>query len=142
MNELANSFSELYSYLNVLGDYFTSKIPSNVYEKICKQRNDKYNPIYDNIEVFLDNKKMSKKTRVLIFYLHYKYWCDNEEEKNELRSILKENENKWKKDLEVFKKTSNASENIKIQNQNSLVTVQKRWYIKLFNWIKQKILKK
>ena len=151
MENLANIYSELYSYLNILGNDFISKIPVNIYKQICESKNSEYNPIYNDIDDFEDVNKMSTKTRLLVFYLHFKYWCDSEEEKKQLKGILKENEEKYQNKLReqfnpdnIFKNKEKATtqENEKINQNVAMVEYKESFFKRIINNIKKFIRKK
>lgn len=82
----SNVYSEIYSFIRVLGKYYINKLPQEEYKKIYKNRNKEYNPQF--VLSDFNNNKMLFKTNVIIFYYHVKYWCDTDEEKNLIKKII------------------------------------------------------
>ena len=74
--------------------------------------------------------------------MHYKYWTENEEQKQELIKIFKANQEKQKEKYDVnnmFKeKIENANNDIEIKDDEnkSLMKVEK-WYEKIDNIFKK-----
>ena len=124
----ANTYSEVYSYLNVLGDDFIKKVPLKLYKKIKEMKNNEYNPEY-NFEDFENKSKISKEAQVMIMVFHYKYWCDTDDEKKEIANILKENEKKFVEAYDPFKKFKNQK-NYSTEDKPQSLVVQKKSFIK------------
>ena len=95
-----NTYSEVYSYLETLGYDYVEKIPEEEYSKIIEYRNKDFYPKY-SINDFAN--KLSNEAQCLIIAFHLKYWCNTKEERNRIKKILNENEEKIKKKYEVFK---------------------------------------
>ena len=84
-------YSEVYSVLNILGKEYISKLPTEVYLKIEKEKSDDYNPKYNSI-INLEKQNIKKESLSMIALFHLKYWCDSSEEKETLNQIFKNNE--------------------------------------------------
>ncbi len=82
----SNVYSEIYSFIRVLGKHYINKLPQEEYKKIYKNRNKEYNPQF--VLSDFNNNKMLFKTKVIIFYYHVKYWCDTDEEKKLIKKII------------------------------------------------------
>lgn len=92
----------------------------------------------------LAKQNISKSAVSFICMLHYKYWCDTEEEKAKIRQILIDNKDKQQElHFNYFnKRKTEIAENTYINKKESddarnkqLMVIGKvdRWYIKLFN---------
>ncbi len=128
------NYREIYLILNKLGKEYIDKIPPNIYRYIV-----------ENMDTEADqNNKISKETISFIAVLHYKYWLQNELEKDKFLRILTENQAKMNENnnLEnMFKKGKNEQfTDIKAENEPvnnmQLVRVEK-WYNKVIRFFKR-----
>ena len=127
-------YREIYLILNKLGKEYIDKIPPNIYRYIV-----------ENMDTEADqNNRISKETISFIAVLHYKYWLQNELEKDKFLRILTENQAKMNENnnLEnMFKKGKNEQfTDIKAENEPvnnmQLVRVEK-WYNKVIRFFKR-----
>lgn len=91
-------YSEVYSILNLLGENFIKKLPKSLYEMIKKEKLSSYNPQY-SANLKLEEQDIKKESLSMIALFHLNYWCENEEEKEELKRIFSENEEKYQVEL-------------------------------------------
>ncbi len=128
------NYREVYLILNKLGKEYIDKIPPNIYRYIV-----------ENMDTEADqNNRISKETISFIAVLHYKYWLQNELEKDKFLRILTENQAKMNENnnLEnMFKKGKNEQfTDIKAENEPvnnmQLVRVEK-WYNKVIRFFKR-----
>lgn len=128
------NYREIYLILNKLGKEYIDKIPPNIYRYIV-----------ENMDTEADqNNRISKETISFIAVLHYKYWLQNELEKDKFLRILSENQAKMNENnnLEnMFKKGKNEQfTDIKAENEPvnnmQLVRVEK-WYNKVIRFFKR-----
>lgn len=91
-------YSEVYSILNLLGESFIKKLPTSLYEMIKKEKLDSYNPQYSP-KLKLEEQDIKKESLSMIALFHLNYWCESEEEKEELKRIFSENEEKYQAEL-------------------------------------------
>lgn len=128
------NYREIYLILNKLGKEYIDKIPPNIYRYIV-----------ENMDTETDqNNRISKETISFIAVLHYKYWLQNELEKDKFLRILTENQAKMNENnnLEnMFKKGKNEQfTDIKAENEPvnnmQLVRVEK-WYNKVIRFFKR-----
>lgn len=85
------AYSEVYEILNLLEDEYKNRVPKKVIEFFERERDEKYNPIIE-IDVPLDKQNLKRETMVLLAILNMNYWCDNEDEKQEMLKSFNENE--------------------------------------------------
>lgn len=85
--EDANAYSEIYSYIKILGKKYINKLSKDEYIKIYENRNKKYNPEFI-LSDFNNEKKISYEAKIMILYYHLKYWCENDEERNNIKKII------------------------------------------------------
>ena len=93
---LPKAYSEVYAFIEALGIDYKRKIPKKVYNNIDKLRDKNYNPKYHK-DQSLSLDIISKEALALIAALNLKYWCYNEEKRNELKKQYVEN---YKKEQE------------------------------------------
>ena len=91
-------YSEVYQILNMLGNDYIDKLPTSLYNMLKEKRNIDYNPKYI-IDTPLNEQNIKKESISVVALLHLNYWCEDEEEKLELKKILKDNEDKHQQEL-------------------------------------------
>ena len=88
-------YSEVYSVLKILGKKYIDKIPNSLYNMIQENKLETYNPTY-TLETDLNEQNIKRESISMIALKHLNYWCNSENEKNELKKIFKENDGKYK----------------------------------------------
>lgn len=146
MDEMTQEiYSEVYSILNLLGDYFINKLPTSLYEMIKKEKSSTYNPQYSK-KIDLNEQNIKRESLSMIALFHLNYWCNDESKKEELRKIFLDNENKYQVELrEKYNPDNifNKKEVLKIKqeenyNKNLPVEVkEEKFYRKLIDFIKK-----
>lgn len=131
-------YSEVYSVLRLLGDYYIESIPNSLYKMIVERKNNDYNPEYKAISE-LNNRNVKKATVSLICLLNKNYWNYN----MNIDRILKSNEysiNERYNPDNIFKnKVKYEKEEIQ---EVGLVKVKKdNWYTKVMKFF-SKLLNK
>ena len=132
-------YSEVYQVLNLLGNEYIDKLPKSLFNMLEEKRNINYEPKYTE-DLPLNKQNIKKETLSIIALLHLNYWCENENEKNELKQIFKNNEDNYQNELRekynpdnIFKK--HIQENI-VKNEVSLVEYKESIFKRLINKIK------
>lgn len=137
-------YSEVYSVLNLLGDYFIEKIPVDTYKMIKEKRNKDYNPIY-NLNISLDKQKISRRSLSVIALFDVNYWSGIER-KSILKEMFKQNGIQRQKELSEKYKIEDMFKPIGSENKNTSeeITVKEEKNIfykmldKIKNWLKKK----
>lgn len=88
--KIPRAYSEVYSFLNTLGSEYIKKIPEKIYNTVKDNRDKEYNPVYKK-EQTLKKGMLSNEAISLIAALNLQYWCENDEEKKELKEKYLEN---------------------------------------------------
>lgn len=96
--KVQETYSEVYGVLNMLGDSFINKLPEKLVNMIKEEKSSTYNPKYIPNKS-LTEQNIKRETLAMITLLHLNYWCETEDEKNELRAILNENEKKYQEEI-------------------------------------------
>lgn len=115
-------YSEVYGIIDCMGENYKNALPQKLYKYIHDNKDENYCPRY-NLSEALMPQNLSKKATAFICFLHYKYWCETEEEKTKINKILKYNEEKNREKYNknnIFEKNviqQNSTENMKQQMQ-------------------------
>ena len=137
-------YSEVNSVLNMLGNSYINKLPRSLYNMVVSEKLDTYNPTYDGT-IALDRQNIKRESISMIALFHLNYWCENEDEKNELRQLFKENEDKYQAELRekynpdnLFKnRTSDTIQEIETINENvAMIEYKESLFKRLINKIK------
>lgn len=114
-----NTFSEVYSFLNMLGYDYIIKLPEKEWQLILNKKNENYNPEYE-LSDFNEDKKMSNEAKYIILNYQLKYFSNLENENEEIKKILEENDKKIKEKYDVFKNERN------IENRQNHIEDEKK----------------
>lgn len=139
------NYIQAYTEFNCLLEYlpqpYIDKLPKKLIELIKRQSNEQYKINIDTRKSLLE-QGFSKKTKDLIAVIKYNYWS-TDEEKQQLKKIFYDNENKYQKELlekynqeSLFKKSSLHQEKNTTQEQVALVEYKESIFNKLINKIK------
>ena len=141
--QLPKAYSEVYSFINALGDSYIAKIPTSIYNTIKENRDINYNPKFDaNQKITKD--MISQEGLSLIAALNLQYWCEDENEKINLKQTYvnntKQEDEKYSYD-NLFKHKKNETievtdEQESIPKETSLVEYKESLFVKIINKIK------
>ena len=140
MDNSSLAYSEVCTILNMLEDSYKERVPKNVMDFFEEERDKEYNPIID-VNIPLEKQNLKRKTLVLLAILNLNYWCDSEEEKQEiLDSFAKNEELKRIKEKELTENYNINNLFKKIENNENKTEVSLIEYKKQ-NFIQKIILK-
>lgn len=145
------AYSEVYEIVNLLEEEYSDRIPKKVLDFFDETRDKEYKPIID-VNKPLNEQNLQRDTMILLAILDLNYWCDSEEEKQELLEMFNRNTElkiKEQKELEekynpnnLFKKRQPVSE---IENNETLSMIEykepniiKKILNKILNMFKRK----
>lgn len=136
MDNSSFAYSEVYAILNMLEGEHRERVPKNVINFFEEERDKEYNPIID-VNIPLEKQNLKRKTIVLLAILNLNYWCDSEEEKQEiLDSFAKNEELKRLKEKEL-------TENYNINNLfNKIENTENKTEVSLIEYKEQNFIKK
>ena len=138
MDNSSLAYSEVYAILNMIEDEYKERVPKNVMDFFEEERDKEYNPIID-VNIPLEKQNLKRKTLVLLAILNLNYWCDSEEEKQEiLDSFAKNEELKRIKEKELTENYNINNLFKKIENNETEVSLIE---YKKQNFIQKIILK-
>ena len=92
------TYSEVYSVLNMLGDKYIKRLPTSLFNMIVEEKKQDYNPVYDS-KKNLEEQNIKRESISMIALFHLNYWCDSEEEKKQLNALFKSNYDKKQTEL-------------------------------------------
>lgn len=95
------AYAEIDEILNLLEDEYKEKVPLKVRNFFKEEKMIDYKPKID-INKPLIEQNLKRETIVLLAILNLNYWCDSEEEKQELLNELAENEKEKQKLKEKY----------------------------------------
>ena len=90
-NEQAYAYAELLEILSYTDSVLVQKIPKKLMNTFQTYALSNYEKHID-IQIPLEEQNISQKTAALIALLSLNYWCESDEEKATLKSLLLENE--------------------------------------------------
>ena len=135
-------YSEVYSILNLLGESYIKKLPVSLFNMIKEEKMQDYSPEYDS-KINLKQQNIKRETLSMIALFHLNYWCDSDEEKNELKTLFKTNEEKHQAEIRekynpdnLFKKHSLQQEEKLITNEIAMIEYKEPLFKRFINKIK------
>lgn len=82
-----NTYSEVYSVLEMYGNEYIEKLPNKLYFLIKDNRNLKYSPIYETKKpIFMQG--ISKEALAILTFMYLNYWVESELEKEAIEEYL------------------------------------------------------
>ena len=133
------AFSEVKCILDFLPIHYTEKLQKKLLNIINSLYDEKFKiKINPNIE--LKKQNFTEDTKNIIAVLKYNYWCKNDEEKENLARMFKENEDKYQEDLREKYNPDNIFKNRKNEDTESnnlpVVIKKENLFIRALNFIK------
>lgn len=140
--QIQEIYSEVYSILNLLGESYIKKLPISLFNMIKEEKRQDYNPKYDS-KINLEQQNIKRETLSMIALFHLNYWCNSDEEKKELKTLFKTNEEKHQAEIRekynpdnLFKKHSLQQEESAIPNEVAMVEYKEPLFKRIINRIK------
>ena len=117
---MAKAYTETLTILSWVGKKYRDKIPEKFIKFLEENKDKNYVPKI-NPMTLLENQNILEETANVLALIKLNYWCESEEEKNELISLLKENDNKKQKELQekfdVYKKFEEKKNKLTKENE-------------------------
>ena len=126
--ETKRAYSEIDEFLDLLDETTRNEVPKKLREIFKNEKdNDYHKGINPNIPIREQNLK--KETLALIALLNLQYWCKDEQEKERLKRVYADNENKYQEELRekynpdnIFNKNNNQEQvESKIEESSQLI---------------------
>lgn len=137
-------YSEVYQILNLLGNDYIDKLPTSLINMLREKREVNYNPEYTD-DIPLNEQNIKKETMSIIALLYLNYWCEDENEKLEVKQILKSNEDNYQLELRerynpdnIFKNYKQESKKVEANSddETSMIPYKKSIFRKIINKLK------
>lgn len=139
--KMKETYSEVYSVLNMLGKDYITKLPSKLYQMIKEEKSNEYNPQYD-LTIALEQQNIKKESLSMIAIFHLNYWCDSQEEKQKLKDLFNENEIKYQSELKekynsdkLFEKKDNSEQFEEQLEETAMIEYEENIFKKIINKI-------
>ena len=142
MSNLKKAFSEVDMILDLIDSEMKNKVSANFIKFIKEEKDNNYKPNI-NPELPLEEQNILPETIDILALLKLNYWC-NEEEKKELLKVLNKNEQQFQKeakekyDIDKLFKTNKTKEIINLPEKGE----SKNFIKKLIKFIKNIIWKR
>ncbi len=95
---IQETYSEVYGILNMLGENYIKRLPNSLYKMIRESKSLTYNPQYSK-EISLNEQNIKRESLSMIALFHLNYWCNSNEEKEQLKQLFKNNEEKHQAEI-------------------------------------------
>lgn len=144
-NNLLKAYAEVDKILSFMEIRYVEKIPKKMREMFKNEKLQGFEPNIDK-NVPLEEQKLERKTLAILAMLNLNYWCENEEEKQELIMAYSHNDKKRNKEIRerynpdnIFKNRNKEKEMEQITEEiTEIVEYKKENFIqKLLNKIKR-----
>lgn len=135
-SNLAKAYAEVDKILSFMEIEYIKKVPKKLRELFKREKLKNYNP---NIEknIPLNEQNLERKTYAILAMLDLHYWCNNEEEKQELLRAYSNNDKKRQEELRekynpdnIFKNKTKEIEQEKEEETTTLVEYKEESFIK------------
>ncbi len=140
---ISKAYSEVYAFINALGNDYIEKIPIRIYNEIKNNRDPNYNPKFDSNQTIKPGD-ISQEALALISALNLQYWCTDQEEKNKLKRTYLENTKKENEKYSydnLFKNKTQTTEQTELpkieKNTVAMVEYKESIFTKIKNWFKK-----
>lgn len=126
------AYAEVDYVIKHMNERYIAKLPENLLN-FFETMKDPEHEIYINPHKPLQEQGLKKYALEIIALLHVKYWCDNQDRKEELLQKMKENQEKFEAQLrEKFSadklfENQNGIHNDKTENQDPMVTAYSKY---------------
>ena len=133
-------YSEVYSILNLLGNSYIAKLPKSLFKMIEEEKSSTYNPQYRE-DQSLNEQNIKRESLSMIALFHLNYWCNSDEEKEQLKQLFKNNEEKHQVEIREKYNPDNLFKN-KNNNDISIDKIVEPQNISMVEYKKQGIFKR
>ena len=144
-NNLLKAYSEKDKILSFMEIRYVEKVPKKMREMFKNEKLQDYEPNIDK-NIPLEEQQLERKTLAILAMLNLNYWCENEEEKEELIRAYSNNDKKRNEELRekynpdnIFKNKNKEREVEQITEEITAIAEYKKenFIKKLLNKIKR-----
>lgn len=132
---ISKAYSEVYSFLEAIGEEYMDKVPRKIYNHIKENRDMKYTPIYKK-EQRIAESEISKEALALIAGLNLQYWCEDEKEREKLKECYATNAKKEDRSYyeNLFPEKPEKKEEKRLVQYNKKKNVFLQWIQTIKEW--------
>lgn len=142
-----NALTEVFEIINHLNDNDYNKIPREVVNAIRENRNTDYLYLIDE-STSIDNQEISTEARAILFNLFRDYFA-TDKEKNKILNYQKKakyninkSNNEEHRNINTYFTKKRVSEELnkigkEVNTKDLVKTVERKWYTKIFSYIKR-----
>lgn len=144
-NNLLKAYSEVDKILSFMEIRYVEKVPKKMREMFKNEKLQDYEPNIDK-NIPLEEQQLERKTLAILAMLNLNYWCENEEEKEELIRAYSNNDKKRNEELRekynpdnIFKNKNKEREVEQITEEITAIAEYKKenFIKKLLNKVKR-----
>lgn len=146
-DKIYKAYSEVYKILQLLDEDYINKLPKKFIEFIEKEKDHDY-IVNINPNIPLEEQNLLPDTINILAMLKLDYWS-TEDEKQELLSILNQNENEYQVEIHekynadnIFKNRQSMTQSKNIEETSLVPIKEKNFILKLFEKIKSMFQKR
>lgn len=147
------AYAQVDSFLAMLEEKYVEMVPRNIRYFFKQEMDTTYDkPVVPDVPI--KNQNLTDEALALIAYLNLNYWCQDAEEKEELKKKYIENEEKYNEEVknnqhgadDIFKSKFDEEESEQIEEinkeENELIEYKKEsFFSKIWSRIKSKFFK-
>ncbi len=97
-NNLLKAYAEVDKILSFMEIKYVEKVPKKMREMFKNEKLQSYEPNIDK-NIPLEEQQLERKTLAILAMLNLNYWCENQEEKQELLRAYSDNDKKREEEL-------------------------------------------
>ena len=97
-NNLLKAYAEVDKILSFMEIKYVEKVPQKMREMFKNEKLQGYEPNIDK-NIPLEEQQLERKTLAILAMLNLNYWCENQEEKQELLRAYSDNDKKREEEL-------------------------------------------
>ena len=138
---IRQAYSEVDEFLTLLTDEQINKIPLKLRSFFKEEKDNEYKKVID-IERPIKEQDLKSETLAIIAFLNLQYWCEDENEKAQLRQTYMENEETYRNFMQEDFNTNDTFDKAVLEKQdkitinNEIVQYKASIIKRIFNKIK------
>ena len=140
-NDDSLAYAEVDAILNLLEADYLNKIPEKVRDFFREEKDANYKPII-RTDIPLEAQSLSRTTGIIFAILNLNYWCDSEEERQEILKEFAQNEQKKISEQEELYNKYNSENLFKNRNELKNSATDNNKNVKLTEYKEQSLIKR
>lgn len=135
------AYSEIDEFLKIISPEEREKVPQKLRDIFRDEKDNNYKKVID-ATVPISEQDLKEETLSIIALLNLQYWCQDENEKERLKQMYNENEQRYQEELKekynpdnLFKNNKKIDEQVQENVMLPMDYSNLKWYQKIFNRI-------